>query len=118
MPAYLTSHVGGRRPIRHDLNASLKRGLENLEYGNALYVFEKDWERLSQLSRTELVRRRDTSEYSSWECRRTHRSSEWPSCGKGPAVADAKFGELRMRAEARQPSTSQPDRICDLPSGY
>ncbi|MEO6360073.1 MAG: hypothetical protein ABIO43_05810 [Sphingomicrobium sp.] len=33
--------------------------LENLEYGNALYVFEEDWERLTQFSRTELVRRRD-----------------------------------------------------------
>lgn len=33
--------------------------LENLEYGNALYLFEADWERLSQLSRTEVVKRRD-----------------------------------------------------------
>jgi hypothetical protein len=33
--------------------------LENLEYGNALYVFEENWEQLSQLSRTELIRRRD-----------------------------------------------------------
>lgn len=35
--------------------------LENLEYGNALYVFEEDWEDLTQLSRTELIRRRDPS---------------------------------------------------------
>ena len=35
--------------------------LENLEYGNALYVFEENWERLTQLSRTELIRRRDPS---------------------------------------------------------
>ncbi len=34
--------------------------LENLEYGNAMYVFEADWERLSQLSRMELIKRRDT----------------------------------------------------------
>ncbi|MEQ9662736.1 MAG: hypothetical protein RLN87_09340 [Parasphingopyxis sp.] len=33
--------------------------LENLEYGNAMYVFEEDWERLTQLSRTDLIRRRD-----------------------------------------------------------
>ena len=33
--------------------------LENLEYGNALYVFEQDWTTLSQLSRTELIKRRD-----------------------------------------------------------
>ena len=33
--------------------------LENLEYGNALYVFEADWQRKSQLSRSELIRRRD-----------------------------------------------------------
>lgn len=33
--------------------------LENLEYGNALYVFEENWEQLSQLSRTELIKRRD-----------------------------------------------------------
>jgi hypothetical protein len=33
--------------------------LENLEYGNAMYVFETDWETLSQLSRTELIKRRD-----------------------------------------------------------
>lgn len=35
--------------------------LENLEYGNALYVFEEDWESLTQLSRTELIKRRDPS---------------------------------------------------------
>ncbi|WP_127612690.1 hypothetical protein [Croceicoccus ponticola] len=35
--------------------------LENLEYGNALYVFEADWEILTQLSRTELTRLRDPS---------------------------------------------------------
>lgn len=35
--------------------------LENLEYGNALYVFEHNWEKLTQLSRTELIRRRDPS---------------------------------------------------------
>lgn len=35
--------------------------VENLEYGNALYVFEADWERMSQLSRSELIRRRDPS---------------------------------------------------------
>ncbi|WP_114226945.1 MULTISPECIES: hypothetical protein [Sphingomonas] len=35
--------------------------LENLEYGNAIYVFADDWEALSQLSRTELIRRRDPS---------------------------------------------------------
>lgn len=33
--------------------------LENLEYGNALYVFEEEWESLTQLSRTELIKRRD-----------------------------------------------------------
>lgn len=33
--------------------------LENLEYGNALYVFEENWEELSKLSRSDLVRRRD-----------------------------------------------------------
>ena len=33
--------------------------LENLEYGNALYVFEESWEAMSQLSRSELIRRRD-----------------------------------------------------------
>jgi hypothetical protein len=35
--------------------------LENLEYGNALYVFEDNWDKLTQLSRTELIRRRDPS---------------------------------------------------------
>jgi hypothetical protein len=35
--------------------------LENLEYGNALYVFEESWEQLTQLSRTELIKRRDPS---------------------------------------------------------
>jgi hypothetical protein len=35
--------------------------LENLEYGNALYAFEEDWEQLTQLSRTDLIRRRDPS---------------------------------------------------------
>lgn len=35
--------------------------LENLEYGNALYVFEADWEQMSQISRSELIRRRDHS---------------------------------------------------------
>ena len=33
--------------------------LECLEYGNAIYVFEENWEELSQLSRTELIKRRD-----------------------------------------------------------
>lgn len=33
--------------------------LENLEYGNALYIFENDWEALSKLSRTELIKKRD-----------------------------------------------------------
>lgn len=35
--------------------------LENLEYGNALYVFDENWEQLTQLSRTELIKRRDAS---------------------------------------------------------
>ncbi|WP_423141793.1 hypothetical protein ACOYW6_00025 [Parablastomonas sp. CN1-191] len=35
--------------------------LENLEYGNALYLFGADWERLTQFSRTELIKRRDPS---------------------------------------------------------
>lgn len=35
--------------------------LENLEYGNALYLFEENWEQLTRLSRTELIRRRDAS---------------------------------------------------------
>lgn len=35
--------------------------LESLEYGNALYVFEENWEQLTQLSRTELIKRRDPS---------------------------------------------------------
>lgn len=35
--------------------------LENLEYGNALYVFEENWQLLSQLSRTDLMKRRDPS---------------------------------------------------------
>jgi hypothetical protein len=35
--------------------------LENLEYGNALYLFEESWEQLTQLSRTELIKRRDPS---------------------------------------------------------
>lgn len=33
--------------------------LENLEYGNAMYVFEENWEELTKLSRTELIKRRD-----------------------------------------------------------
>ena len=33
--------------------------LENLEYGNALYVFEENWEELSKISRSELIRRCD-----------------------------------------------------------
>lgn len=35
--------------------------LESLEYGNALYVFDENWEQLTQLSRTELIKRRDPS---------------------------------------------------------
>lgn len=35
--------------------------LENLEYGNALYLFEENWEALTKLSRTELIKRRDPS---------------------------------------------------------
>ena len=35
--------------------------LENLEYGNALYIFEENWKQLTQLSRTELIKRRDAS---------------------------------------------------------
>lgn len=35
--------------------------LENLEYGNALYLFEENWEQLTRFSRTELIRRRDAS---------------------------------------------------------
>lgn len=35
--------------------------LENLEYGNALYMFKENWEQLTQLSRTELIKRRDSS---------------------------------------------------------
>lgn len=35
--------------------------LENLEYGNALYMFKENWEQLTQLSRTELIKRRDGS---------------------------------------------------------
>jgi len=35
--------------------------LEKLEYGNALYLFEENWEQLTQLSRTEFIRRRDPS---------------------------------------------------------
>lgn len=30
--------------------------LENLQYGNALYIIKKDWENLSKLTRTELLR--------------------------------------------------------------
>ncbi|MDC0887300.1 hypothetical protein OAS19_05880 [Altererythrobacter sp.] len=33
--------------------------LENLEYGNAMYVFEENWEELTKLSRTELIKLRD-----------------------------------------------------------
>lgn len=33
--------------------------LENLKYGNALYVFTEDWEKLTQHSRTELIKQRD-----------------------------------------------------------
>ncbi|MDN3644647.1 hypothetical protein QWY75_00345 [Pontixanthobacter aestiaquae] len=33
--------------------------LENLEYGNAMYLFEENWEELTKLSRTELIKRRD-----------------------------------------------------------
>lgn len=33
--------------------------LENLDYGNALYVFEENWEELTQLSRAQLMKRRD-----------------------------------------------------------
>jgi hypothetical protein len=33
--------------------------LENLDYGNALYAFEENWDSLTQLSRTELIKRRD-----------------------------------------------------------
>ncbi|MDG6078960.1 hypothetical protein E3U23_07115 [Erythrobacter litoralis] len=47
-----SNYFGGR--FGSDLVA-----LENLEYGNALYLFEEDWEKLSQLSRSELIRRRD-----------------------------------------------------------
>lgn len=47
--------------------------LESLEYGNALYVFDEDWERLTQLSRTGLIKRRDSSVY-----RIPHRLG-WPS---------------------------------------
>ena len=47
--------------------------LENLEYGNALYVFEEDWELLTQLSRTELIRRRDP------EVHRIPHVPGWPS---------------------------------------
>ena len=35
--------------------------LENLEYGNALYLFEENWEQLTRFSRTELIRRRDAT---------------------------------------------------------
>ena len=35
--------------------------LENLEYGNAMYLFEENWETLTQLTRTDLIRRRDPS---------------------------------------------------------
>ncbi|WP_209346789.1 hypothetical protein [Pontixanthobacter sp. CEM42] len=33
--------------------------LENLEYGNAMYLFEENWEELTKLRRTELIKRRD-----------------------------------------------------------
>jgi hypothetical protein len=29
--------------------------LENIRYGNAIYIFKRDWEELSKLSRTELL---------------------------------------------------------------
>lgn len=35
--------------------------LENLEYGNAMYLFEENWEVLTQLTRTDLIKRRDPS---------------------------------------------------------
>ena len=47
--------------------------LENLEYGNTMYVFEQDWERLTQLSRTELIKRRDPTVH------RVPHLQGWPS---------------------------------------
>lgn len=37
--------------------------LENLGYGNAMYVFEENWEELTKLSRTGLIKRRDPQVY-------------------------------------------------------
>ena len=45
--------------------------LENLDYGNALYIFEENWVQLTQLSRTELIRRHDPS---------LHRLPHLPGC--------------------------------------
>ncbi len=54
----IRNYIRGRNRFSLYFGAILQNGLvilENVRYGNAIYVFKKDWEEFSKLSRTELI---------------------------------------------------------------
>lgn len=58
--------ISGRCGMRNYFGVRFSERLvvfENLEYGNAIYLLFEDWEELSRLSRTELLRRPETQFY-------------------------------------------------------
>lgn len=55
----LQTYIRGKNKFSQYFGAVLNNGLvilENVRYGNAIYVFKSDWENFSKLSRTELIR--------------------------------------------------------------
>jgi len=54
----LQHYIRGKNTFSQYFGAALKNSfviLENIRYGNAIYIFKKDWETFSKLSRTELL---------------------------------------------------------------
>ncbi|NLM11335.1 MAG: hypothetical protein GX213_11280 [Clostridiaceae bacterium] len=59
----LQAYIRGKNKFSQYFGAVLKNGLvilENIRYGNAIYIFKKNWEEFSKLSRTELLSLRST----------------------------------------------------------
>ena len=59
----LQTYIRGKNKFSQYFGAVLKSGLvilENVRYGNAIYIFKRDWEDFSKLSRTELLGMRST----------------------------------------------------------
>ncbi len=64
--SYNPIFVIGSNGFRRYFGAKLREDFvifENLEYGNAVYIMFKDWEHLSRLSRTELLKNSDNVDF-------------------------------------------------------